>query len=92
MKGTKEKKPVAGIITVAVVTLLVLVYVSISIYYRIHFYPNTRIGEQDISGLTIEKATNCIDKELLNYELSIVERDGKIEAINGQKIDEEESP
>ena len=87
MKGTKEKKPVAGIITVAVVTLLVLVYVSISIYYRIHFYPNTRIGEQDISGLTIEKATNCIDKELLNYELSIVERDGKIEAINGQKIE-----
>ncbi|MGN0169900.1 MAG: peptidoglycan binding domain-containing protein [Lachnospiraceae bacterium] len=65
---------------------LCAVYIGIAIYYRMHFYPNTLVGELSVSGMTPAQVEASIQKEVEDYKLILKEREGKDEEILGASV------
>lgn len=64
--------------------LLVISYISISLYYNTHFYMNTTINGIETSNMTVEQAEEVIQKEFKSYSLSLVGRNDLTDQLNGR--------
>lgn len=79
MKEIKPNKVVGDIIIV--IFVLILVYVGGSIYFIKHFNFGTIINGVNVSGKTINKASEKIANEINSYKLELKERGGVTEEI-----------
>lgn len=64
-----------------IATLVVVISIAfgIHIYYMNRWYPNTWIGDRNVSGMTYEESSDLINKVFDNYTLSIKARnDGSL--------------
>lgn len=68
------------------ISLVLLLYISISIYYTSHFFENTIINGHDISGETLSDVEKYFQLQTEGYELTIKERNGRTEIIKGEDI------
>lgn len=65
---------------------LVIIYLSISLYFTNHFYYNSVINGINVSGQTIKEADNKISSELEAYTLQLHGRGNLNDEIKGQDI------
>ena len=79
--------------TLGILILLVLLcggaaagYVMVSQYYENHFFEHTYINGIDVSDLTVREAESLIASEAENYQITLTERNGETETIDGQQI------
>lgn len=82
---TKKKKVLVA--SSVVVGVLLIIYISISVYFMNHFFFGSTINDVDVSGNSIEEAQKKIDEKLSEYVLTIVERDGTTENITAKELD-----
>ena len=82
----KEKSRAVKIALLATVLVLLAAYIGIAVYYRMHFYPNTMVGELNVSGMTPAEVEKEIAGEVDDYRLVLQEREEKEEEITGQSI------
>lgn len=62
-------------------------YLGMGFYYLDHFMENTIVNGMDVSDMTVEQVEERIASQVENYEITLVEKDGKQEKINGEQID-----
>ena len=79
--GGKRRHPgkVIGITLLVVVLILVAVYVGVASYFQDHFYPNTVIGDVNVSLMSTDEATQALEDEIGDYTLSISGEDFELE-------------
>ena len=64
---------------IATFVAVVSIAFGIHIYYMNRWYPNTWIGDRNVSGMTYEESSDLINKVFDNYTLSIKARnDGSL--------------
>ncbi len=68
------------------IAVLAVIYVIGFVHYRKHFLPGTELNGVKVSGMTADETEQCIKKEIDAYALTLVERDGATETINGRDI------
>jgi lipoprotein-anchoring transpeptidase ErfK/SrfK len=73
----------AGILVV----LLLAFIIGLRIYYSGRWYPNTWVGDQDISGMTFDESKELLSYVYENYQLDITGRDGGSLTITKSEID-----
>lgn len=71
---------------ILVIAGVILGYLLISLYFRDHFFFNTRINGVDLSLKAHTDADSIIRKYIEEYELVIYERNGDLEIINGRDM------
>ena len=55
--STKEEKKKIGIrLFLGAAAVTAAIYVGIAVYYNWHFYPNTMVGDTDVSGMKLAEA------------------------------------
>lgn len=69
-----------------IVTALVIMYMTISSYFRSHFYEGTTINGIDVSKYTVEEAEEAIQSLIENYEYVITGRGDVTATISGEEI------
>lgn len=80
-------RKIALIAVAAVVVIAAAVFIGIRVYYGSHWYPDTKIGDKDVSGMTLSESVKAMEKVYGSYQLDIKGRkDGKL-TINGDDID-----
>ena len=67
-------------------TVLIIIYLGISIYFIDHFYFGTKINDVMVSGKSIEEAEKVMESELEKYTLILKERGGKTEQIKARDM------
>lgn len=80
----KKKLILAGGI---VLGALLVVYFGFSLFFMSHFFFGTSINGMNISGYSVHKVKEKTESRILDYELEIIDRDGKTERIQGTDID-----
>jgi hypothetical protein len=80
------KSGMTGNITILAV-LILLTYSLISIYFANHFFFNTVINGVNVSLKSHNDVDNMIINYVKDYDLQLIERDGKTEEIKGQDIE-----
>lgn len=80
-------KKLLFIILGIVLGVLVAAYIGTSIFFMSHFGFNTRIGDVDVSFMTVDDAKEAIAENAKSYKLEIDEREDKVEQIEGSAID-----
>lgn len=65
------RKKVLLSILIGTVSVVLLGYLGISLYYRKHFYPNTFINGINVSGKTAEEIKQETEAEMEKYQLAI---------------------
>lgn len=68
--------------------VLIAVYIGVSQYFSNHFYFGSKINGISVSGKTVDETKEKMASVLQNYVLNIKERNGKIETIKAQDINE----
>lgn len=84
-----DKKKIIIIVAVIVsVVLAVLagIYIYISVYFTEHFHIGSKIGNVDVSGMTVDEAEEALQQTLADYKLTIQAKDGRIEIITADEI------
>lgn len=76
----------AGKAVAAIVAGLAIVYVGGSVYFMSHFLPNTKVGNYDASGLTVDELAQQITNASDNYQLNVT-GDNFTLNVNGSDID-----
>lgn len=79
------KNKVTGNIIILITSIL-LIYLTISLYFINHFYVNTVINGVDVSLKTHKDVSDIIESYIKDYKLQLIERDEEIEEIEGQDI------
>ncbi|HQE65520.1 MAG TPA: hypothetical protein PLE05_01680, partial [Bacillota bacterium] len=89
MKSINIKKPHnsrslenARIVTASIL----LIYLTVSLYFMNHFFFNTVINGADVSLKAHNEADDVIIRYVKDYKLQLIERNGKTEEIAGQDI------
>lgn len=87
-ENKKRKKPGKKffIITGSIIGAFVLVYLAVSAFFISHFYINTTINGKDFSGKTAADVAEYIQKQVGEYELTIVEQNNDRNLIKGSEI------
>ena len=85
-KNQNKKKHTVQITTGIVLFVLAVVYLAFGIYFKSHFLFRTTINGLDSSGQSISQVEDEISDEIDSYVLTLEERDGKSETINGKDI------
>ena len=80
-------KKIAAIAIGVVVVLVLAIVIGIRVYYNGHWYSNTKIGDKDVSGMTLSEATKTMKEVYSSYELQIKGRNDGSLTINGDDID-----
>lgn len=78
------KNKVTGNIIILITSIL-LIYLTVSLYFINHFYFNTVINGVDLSLKSYKDADHIIKNSVKDYKLQLIERDG-IEEITGEDI------
>lgn len=69
------------------ITVLILLYFLLSIFYKNHFYLNTYINNVNTSNMTVEDAKAAINAKTASYSLILEERNDNQEQIFGDDFD-----
>jgi hypothetical protein len=80
------KSKITGNIIISV-GLIVLIYLSISIYFASHFFFNTVVNGADVSLKAHDEAGDIATNYAKNYKLQLMERSAEVEEIIGQDIE-----
>jgi hypothetical protein len=80
----KYKKIVAG--TVIFLSVLLLIYFGMTIYFTNHFYLGSKIDSIDVSGKTVVEVISIVRSQLQEYTLNLEEQDGKSERIKAAEV------
>lgn len=83
----EKKKKRSKIIAASIAGGILLVYLGFSFFFMNHFYFRTKINDVSFSGKTVEDVENYMKQQVSNYILTLKERDGKTETIQGTAID-----
>lgn len=67
-------------------SILMIGYMAVSLYYKDIFLPNTVIGGIEVSGKTTTEVWETVREGIECYQLVIEERDGRKEVIEGRTI------
>ncbi len=67
-------------------SFLLVLYLSISIYFSNHFYFGSVINSVNASGKTVEQLDKEISSKVGTYNLELIERGGAKEQIKGSDI------
>jgi hypothetical protein len=78
---------VVAIIAGILVVLLLAFIIGLRIYYSGRWYPNTWVGNQDISGMTFDESEELLNYVYENYQLDISGRDGGSLTVTKNDID-----
>lgn len=81
-----RKNKAITVLSVLFLLTVVGVFVAYSVYFEYHFFPNTFVGEEDISGLRYVDAERKIRSKMDEYQLSIVLRNKSVEKITADDI------
>lgn len=79
----KRKKPKIGVV---VISLILVIYLGVSIFFTNRFYFGTKINGINIGGQTIQGAIDKVEEKIGSYNLEIEGRDGLKENISGNEI------
>lgn len=83
----KKGKKIAAIISVSVGGVILLCYLTLSIWFSFHFNKNTYIDGQNVSYHTVKSVKNTIDTYMSEYTLSVNGRDHASFVIRPEDID-----
>lgn len=89
VKKSKSNKITKGILISLCV--LIVAYIGAAQYFRNHFYLGSKINGVSVSGQTVDETKTKMASALQRYTLTIKAKDGKIETINAQDINEKYS-
>ncbi len=75
------------LIITAVLILMIAggVYGGVAWYFHSHFFPNSSIGDLNISGKTIQETEEMLENALNQYQLTILESDQESEQITAEE-------
>lgn len=65
---------------------ILLVYLIFALYYCNHFYSNTKINGVSASNMNVSKAEDAINAQVNGYVLTLKERKGISDSIQGKSI------
>lgn len=85
-QNVKEKKGKILWIAGGSIGGVALLYVGIAVFFMSHFFINTKINGKDFSGKTSEAVEAYLQSSVKDYELTILEKDGKKDVISGDEI------
>ncbi|MDY3909606.1 MAG: L,D-transpeptidase family protein [Eubacterium sp.] len=77
----------ALIASAVLITLLLGFILGLRIYYNSHWYPNTWIGDRDVSGMKCEESAELMNYVYGNFQLNIYGRDNGSLTITQNQID-----
>lgn len=83
----KKGKKIAAIISVSVGGVILLCYLTLSIWFSFHFNKNTYIDGQNVSYHTVKSVKNTIDTYMSDYTLSVNGREHASFVIRPEDID-----
>lgn len=83
----KKGKKIAAIISVSVGGVILLSYLTLSIWFSFHFNKNTYIDGQNVSYHTVKSVKNTIDTYMSEYTLSVNGREHASFVIRPEDID-----
>ncbi|MBN1067792.1 peptidoglycan-binding protein [Clostridium botulinum] len=75
-----------------ILSIIIIIYLSLSFYFFNHFYFGTIVNGVNISCKNLENANTKISNELESYKLELKERDGTNEEILNSSIDLKYNP
>ena len=84
--GAKVKRSPRGLLLAAIgviVVLILVVYFTIASSYKGRFLGRTTINGLNCSGKTVQEVNTAMNLQAKNYVLTLKEREGKTETING---------
>lgn len=86
INNNKEKalKRTPLFVIIGFVSLLVLLYIVMALYYNTHFYMNTVINGVDTSNMTLEEAEDVIQEQFKTYTLTLKGRNDLNSRISGR--------
>ncbi len=82
----KKILKITGIVLLSAFAAACIVYLVIAFYYRQTFLYGTYINGISVKGLDVAGADALLAKEYAGYTLTLKERDGKTEMIDGEQI------
>ena len=62
-------------------------YLAVGVYYKDRFFPGSYINGEDCSGMTVDEVEKRIADSVTDYQITIAERGGMEEVIDGSAID-----
>lgn len=68
------------------VAVLLAFIIGLKLYYNSHWYPNTWIGNRDVSGMSCRESMELMNYVYDNYQLNISGRDGGSQTITQGEI------
>ncbi len=83
----KKGKKIVAIISISVGGVILLCYLTLSIWFSFHFNKNTYIDGQNVSYHTVKSVKNTIDTYMSEYTLSVNGRDHASFVISPEDID-----
>lgn len=83
----KKGKKIAAIISISVGGVILLCYLTLSIWFSFHFNKNTYIDGQNVSYHTVKSVKNTIDTYMSGYTLSVNGREHASFVIHPEDID-----
>lgn len=89
MKKEKKKNGTLkniGIIISATIGILLLLYISIAVFFLYHFFPGTIIRNKDFSWKSSQDVEKYYEQLTEQYVLRIVDKDQNTEVISGSQI------
>lgn len=81
--GSRRKVLLALGITAGI---LICGYIGVSVYFTNHFYHGTNINGVDFSMKTIEDAEKFLKKQITDYQLVVLPKEGEKETLSGADI------
>lgn len=68
-KTRRSRKPfvIGGVL----IALLLAIYVGVSLYFTLHFMPNTKIGETDVSMMSATDAEGAVSSVVNGYQFTL---------------------
>ncbi len=86
MQG-KSKKKIVILSCISVFIILLIFYLSVSVFFQYHFLPGTTINGIDCSYKSVNDANGLLEDEIRTYYLRIIERNNTQEHISAQDIE-----
>lgn len=70
-----------------VISLLLLTYIGISVFFMSHFFINTEINGHNFSGRTVSEGEDYLKGQVKKYLLTVRQKDGKTDTIKSSDIE-----
>ena len=77
-----DKKKKAGVI----IGIIVAIYFLISLFFQYHFFPGTEINGYSCGFHSVKKVKRMVNETVNEYEITLIERNGKKEKITSGQV------